>query len=313
MPPILRLRKPFPLPLSLVIGHWRPLPGTMPVLSSSRLNTNIRGTSVIERGKCAKVLCMRPSLPLRQVLLIWLLLNHLALVDSAADEKFKYRNRKVEFDSFKDLFGQKGIGLLRRALFEKYLLASPEGRQRAEQCHSTKAEAVWRTLAIEEKSTFLAIATALGNLQIDSGGLLLEGVESLEEIHGEARFASGERFMNNEAFRIYVKFQPAALAHIVQGTGKFKNLCTKNSFGYDGLGSRHPDVCRPEERSENQRATDNHPRLHFNFTPSTRCVDIDIDYERGLLHLTRDNSNVLAGDHLRTFEKEYCEPGFGFD
>jgi len=52
------------------------------------------------------------SLHLTQVLLIWLLLNHLVLVDSAADEKFKYRNRKVEFDSFKDLFEQKGVGLL---------------------------------------------------------------------------------------------------------------------------------------------------------------------------------------------------------
>ena len=71
----------------------------------------------------------RASLHLTQVVLIWLLLNHLALF-SAADEKFKYRNRKVEFDSFKDLFGQNGVGLLRRVLFEKYLQASPEGRQR---------------------------------------------------------------------------------------------------------------------------------------------------------------------------------------
>ena len=60
----------------------------------------------------------RASLHLTQVLLTWLLLNHLALV-SAADEKFKYRNRKVEFDSFKDLFGQNGVGLLRRVLFSR--------------------------------------------------------------------------------------------------------------------------------------------------------------------------------------------------
>ena len=242
----------------------------------------------------------------------FLLISHLAVVRAKADEKFKYRNRKVEFDSFKELFGQKGVGPLRRMLFEKYLQASPEGRQRAEQCHSAKAEAVWRTLAIEEKSTFLAITIALGSLRVENGSLL-EWIESLEEIHGETRFLGGQRFMNNEAFRIYVKLQPEGMVHLVMGTGEFRNLCTKRSFGYNGLGSRHPDVCRADERFENQRSTDNYPHLHFNFTPSTRCVDIDIDYDRGLLHLTRDNSNVLAGDHLRTFEKEYCGAGFRFD
>jgi hypothetical protein len=253
----------------------------------------------------------RASLHLTQVVLIWLLLNHLALF-CAADEKFKYRNRKVEFDSFKDLFGQNGVGLLRRVLFEKYLQASPEGRQRAEQCGSTQAEAVWRTVAIEEKSTFLAITAALGSLRVENGSLL-EWIESLEEIHGETRFLGGERFMNNEAFRIYVKLQPEGMVHLLQASGELRNLCTKRSFGYNGLGSRHPDLCQPDERYENQRSTDNYPHLHFNFTQSTRCVDIDIDYGRGLLHLTRDNSNVLAGDHLRAFEKEYCEPGFQFD
>ncbi len=237
---------------------------------------------------------------------------HLALIDAAADNKFKYRNRKVEFGSFKDLFGQKGLGPLRRILFERYLQASEEGRRRVEKCHSVKAEAVWRTLAVEERSTFLAITAALGNLQVENGSLL-EWIESLEEIHGETRFPGGERFMNNQAFRIYVKLQPAALAHLVQRKGTFRNLCAKRSFGYDGLGSHHPDICRPEERFESQRSTDNYPHLHFNFTPSTRCVDIDIDYDKGLLHLTRDNSNILADDHLRTFEKEYCDPGFRFD
>jgi hypothetical protein len=47
-----------------------------------------------------------------QVLFACLLLNQLALIDVTADEKFKYRDRKVEFDSFKDLFEQKGVGLL---------------------------------------------------------------------------------------------------------------------------------------------------------------------------------------------------------
>jgi hypothetical protein len=236
------------------------------------------------------------------------MLGYLAAVPANAAEKFKYRDRKVEFDSFKELFGRKGVGAQRRVLFEKYLQKSGEGRRRAEKCRSTKPEAVWRTLTIEEKSTFLAITAALGNLRAENGSVL-DWIESIEEIHGETRLANGKRFMNNEAFRIYVVLQPAGLGHIVLGRGRFENLCTKRSFGYDGLGSRHPDTCRPEEKFDNQRATENHPRIHFNFTPSSRCVDIDIDYEKGLLHLTRDNSNVLAGDHLKTFEKEYCDPG----
>lgn len=252
------------------------------------------------------------SVSMMQILFAWLLISHVAVVNAEAADKFKYRDRTVAFDSFKDLFGQKGVGPIRRVLFERYLQASKEGKQRVERCRSAKAEAVWRTLANEEKSTFLAITQALSSLQVEAGSLL-EWIESLEEIHGEKRLPDGQRFMNNEAFRIYVRLRPAGIAHIVQGSGKFRNICTKRTFGYNGLGSRHPDACRPEERFENQRSTDNYPHLHFNLTPGTRCVDIDIDYDRGLLHLTRDNSNVLAGDHLRTFEKEYCDPGFRFD
>jgi hypothetical protein len=90
-------------------------------------------------------------------------------------------------------------------------------------------------------------------------------------------------------------------------------MCTKRSFGYDGLGTRHPDFCRPQHKFEHQRSVDNFPHLHFNFTESSGCVDIDIDYERGLLHLTRDNSNALADEHWRTFKKQYCDPGFRLD
>jgi hypothetical protein len=254
----------------------------------------------------------RCPLSMNHLLLAWLLLNHIAAPEATADDKFKYRGRKVAFESFKDLFSEQGVGPIRRVIFEGYLQGSEEGRQRVEKCHSPKAEVVWRTLTIEEKSTFLAITEALSALEVEAASLL-QWIESLEEIHGETRFPDGRRFMNNEAFRIYVKVTPAGIAHLVQRTGKFKNLCTKRSFGYDGLGSRHPDVCRPDKKSDNQRSTDNYPHLHFNLTPSTRCVDVDIDYDSGLLHLTRDNSNVLAGNHLRIFEKEYCEPGFHFD
>jgi hypothetical protein len=243
----------------------------------------------------------------------WLLLYQAALTDAQGSEKFKYRGQKYVLDSYKDLFGNNPEGQSRRMLFEKYLLQSDEGKRRAIKSSSRKGEAVWRTLTPEEKTTFLAITAALESLQAESGINLLEWVESLEEIHGENNFSDQRRFDNNEAFRIYTRLKPAAVAHITQGTGQFKNICTKRSFGYDGLGSRHPDFCRPDHKFEHQRSTDNHPHLHFNFTESSGCVDIDIDYERGLLHLTRDNSNVLADEHWRTFKKQYCDPGFRSD
>jgi hypothetical protein len=243
----------------------------------------------------------------------WLLLHQAAVTDAQASEKFKYRGRKFVLDSYKDLFGNGPAGQSRRMLFENYLQQSDEGRLRAARSSTQKSEAVWRTLTAEEKTTFLAIIAALESLQAESGINLLEWVESLEEIHGENKFSDGRRFDNNEAFRIYTKLKSAAVAHIAQGAGQFKNTCTKHSFGYDGLGSRHPDFCRPEDKFEHQRSTDNHPHLHFNFTGRSGCVDIDIDYDRGLLHLTRDNSNVLADEHLRTFKKQYCDPGFRSD
>ena len=243
----------------------------------------------------------------------WLLLHQVAVTNVQASEKFKYSGQKYVLDSYKDLFENNPVGQSRRMLFEKYLQQSDEGELRAGRSGGRKAEAVWRTLTLEEKTAFLAITAALGSLQAESGINLLEWVESLEEIHGENKFSDGRRFDNNEAFRIYTKLKPAAVAHIAQGKGQFNNICTKRFFGYDGLGSRHPDFCRPEDKFEHQRSTDNHPHLHFNFTESSGCVDIDIDYEKGLLHLTRDNSNVLADEHWRTFKKQYCDPGFRSD
>lgn len=246
-------------------------------------------------------------------LLAWLLLSQGGVTETRASEKFKYKGRKYVLESYKDLFGNNPVGQSRRLLFERYLQQSDEGKLRAARCSTRKAEVVWRTLTPEEKTTFLAITAALGSLQAESGINLLEWVTSLEEIHGENMFSDGRRFDNNEAFRIYTKLQAAAVAHIAQGKGQFKNICSKRSFGYDGLGTRHPDFCRPQHKFEHQRSTDNYPHLHFNFTESSGCVDIDIDYERGLLHLTRDNSNVLADEHLRTFKKQYCDPGFRSD
>ncbi|PYV86385.1 MAG: hypothetical protein DMG05_19835 [Acidobacteria bacterium] len=247
------------------------------------------------------------------ILLAWLVLNQAGVTYTQASEKLKYKGRKYVLESYKDLFGNRPVGQSRRMLFEKYLQQSDEGKLRAARCSTRKAEAVWHTLTPEEKTTFLAITAALGSIENEAGINLLEWVESLEEVHGENKFSDGRRFDNNEAFRIYTKLQPAAVSHIAQGKGQFRSICTKRSFGYDGLGTRHPDFCRPQHKFEHQRSVDNFPHLHFNFTESSGCVDIDIDYERGLLHLTRDNSNVLADEHWRTFNKQYCDPGFRSD
>src|SRR5206468_2662787 len=167
---------------------------------------------------------------LRRLIIVqsaWLLLYQAALTDAQASEKFKYRGQKYVLDSYKALFENNPLGQSRRMLFEKYLQQSDEGKLRAARSGARKAEAVWRTLTLEEKTTFLAITAALESLQAESGINLLEWVESLEEVHGENKFSDGRRFDNNEAFRIYTKFQPAAVAHVAQGAGQFKNLCTK--------------------------------------------------------------------------------------
>ena len=141
---------------------------------------------------------------------------------------------------------------------------------------------------------------------------MLDWVVSLQEIHGERSPPNNNRYPNNKAFRLYVKLNEAALEHIHEGDTfyrDFYNTCTEEYFPYDGSGSRHPDFCAPK-RFDLQRKTDNYPNIQFNVSLNTGCADIDIDYRKGLAHMLRDNSNVLASGHTLRFLQEYCDPGF---
>ncbi len=95
----------------------------------------------------------------------------------------------------------------------------------------------------------------------------------------------------------------------VKGSVPLRNACVNRPLPWNGAGSRHPDFCRPGSSFELERKTDNLPNVQFNLTPGTRCADIDLDYERGLAHLGRGNSDVLAEDHSVKFQSVYCEFG----
>jgi hypothetical protein len=224
--------------------------------------------------------------------------------------EFEYGEEEYVLDRYPDLFAGSQLGNSRRALFEEYLANSVEGRERSQRAGTSEGEKVWATLTVEEATTFLAVTAAMANLEVENGVNLMQWIDSLEEIHGENALLSGERYKNDQAFRILVKLTPDAISHIEDGKGHFNNLCKSEQVGYDGLGSTHPDYCRPDERFDKERKTDNHPNLQFNFSVGPRCADIDIDYRRGFTHLTLDNSNVLASKQVLDFEKEYCDPGF---
>ena len=213
---------------------------------------------------------------------------------------FDYRGELYEMDMYSTLFSDSALGEARRDLFARYVTDAADGRRRGQ-----NPESVWEDgLTWTEKATFLAITAALHRLKTDDGDRLLDWVVSIEEIHGDAPI-----FDNNQAFRLYVRLDDAAVRHIDAGRGEFVNTCKTEPVAYDGFGSRHPDFCT-NDLFDLQRKTDNRPNVQFNLSRDTRCADIDIDYRRGILHLTRDNSNVLASGHLRRFVAEYCDPGF---
>ncbi len=221
---------------------------------------------------------------------------------------FEYKGVGYEMDSYQELFSGDPLAEGRRSLFEDYLSSAPEGRFRSSGGKS--ASEVWEALTWEEKTTFLAITGALHKLATEAGEGLLGWAESLQEIHGEVSVTGGKEYKNDEAFRLFVKLTQEAVAHIDAGNGSFSNACTAVSVTYDGLGSSHGDFCAPGEDFEGERKTANHPNLQFNYSRGSRCADIDIDYRKGLGHLSRDNSNVLASKQIRKFEEQYCDAGF---
>jgi len=225
----------------------------------------------------------------------------------ADPEVFVYRNVQYEMDAYSVTFGGDAIGTARRGMFDAYLANTTEGRARA--AGAKDAEEAWKSLSWEEKTTFLANTAALHRLATEAGVSLLDWVLSLEQIHGETSLLEGRRYSNNEAFRLYVRLSPSAIVHLENGSGTFRNACTADTLPYDGLGSTHPDFCGTGS-FDFERKTDNHPNLQFNVSRDTGCADVDIDYRPGLLHITRDNSNVLASRQILKFEQEYCDPGF---
>jgi len=224
-------------------------------------------------------------------------------------EEVPYRNTVFLLDCHGRLFGPNDLGPFRQRIFERYLQEAPEGKLRVTRAQSADPARVWGHLTAEEKATFVAITGALGTLAESGGVKLNEWVIRLDAVHGEMDFGTGRTFGSNQAFRLYAQISDAARRHLLAGAGTFQNVCTKLALAYDGLGSRHPSYCQPPRRFEVERKTDLLPNLQFNFNRSNQCADIDIDYDRGVAHLGRDNSNVLHEQHVEEFHRAYCDPG----
>jgi hypothetical protein len=80
----------------------------------------------------------------------------------------------------------------RLRLFENYLKNSVEGRARASAGTQTATtQQMWDALTVEEQTTFLAVTAALGVVHDQSGSSLLEWIDSLEEINGDAPYLKG--------------------------------------------------------------------------------------------------------------------------
>ena len=223
---------------------------------------------------------------------------------------FRYRGDTYVMDDYAKLFGKNQLGETRRVLFESYLANSTEGKARRRVSSSGTAREVWTTLTREEQATFLSITAALATLTTNGGSNVLHWIASLNEIHGEQAFLDDREFKNNEAFRLYATLAPESVNHLEAAKESFVSSCFEADLGYDGSGSKHPDFCRITGDFDAERKTDNHPNLQFNYSPESRCTDIDIDYRRGFQHLARDNSNILANKQVLKFNKQYCDPGF---
>jgi hypothetical protein len=233
---------------------------------------------------------------------------------TTADITFTYRGDTYVMDAFSTLFANTTLGNARRTLFETYLTSTPEGKKRVTDAGTADPEKVWAKLHVEEQTTFLAVTAGAGMLTARDGTTMLSYITTLDEIHGGVA-PGGADYANNEAFRIYVRLSQSGVDRLQDDEERFSNGCTQKQFGYGGTGSTHPDFCLLPKDFEFDVKTDNHPNIQFNLTPSTRCADVDLDYDTGFQHFTKDNSNVLADPalasaHVPKFIKQYCDPGF---
>lgn len=232
-------------------------------------------------------------------------------VDSA--EQFPYEDRTYELDGYNTLFASTSSpGKVRRKLFAEYLTMSPEGKARRVKASSDDPAVVWRTLAVEEKSTFVATTSAMYCVDVNAGqSRLIDWVLAIDEIHGDERFGGG-RLLASEAFRLYARLTPTALGLVRTKSGTFLNNCNNKAYGYLGWGGTHGDYCLPKTHFDSEAKFDGgfgFRGIQFNFNKSrSDCADIDIDYSQGC-HFTRGNSNVLddclLANHIERLKSEY--------
>lgn len=237
---------------------------------------------------------------------------------AAQGEPFTYKGKNYVMDPFTTLFSSATrVGTVRMQLFGAYLAATAEGMKRVTLTGSADPSKVWGKMTVEDRTTFLSITTALGALEVSKGVDLLTWLTSLEEIHGLAPPDSTSEYDNDKAYRLYVRMTSAGVQHVLDASGEFSNLCDKGTLDYGGLGSRHTDFCLLPNKFEDEGKTSNSPNLQFNVTAKNRCADIDLDFDNGILHGTKDNSNILGhqgvpfhANHLQSFMVDYCDPGF---
>lgn len=251
------------------------------------------------------------------VVLAWSLVDQPG-AKAAQGVPFTYKGKNYVMDPFTTLFSSATrVGKVRLQLLSDYLKLSAEGMKRVTQAGSSNPETVWDLMSIEERTTFLSITAALGALEASKGVDLLTWVTALEEIHGLGPPGSTAEYENEKAYRFYARMTPEGIQHVLDANGQFSNLCDKSTLTYGNIGSRHQDFCLLPNKFQDEGKTSNSPNLQFNVTAKNQCADIDLDFDTGILHGTKDNSNILGhqgvifhGSHLQSFNVDYCDPGF---
>jgi hypothetical protein len=227
--------------------------------------------------------------------------------EAQAPPPFTYRGQTFVMDDFAILFDMSPLGRERTRLFTGYLGNSTEGKARVAKAGSPSPEAVWKTMTVDERATFLSITKALDVLQPTSGPL--KWLDRVEEIHGDRSFTTGREWDSDKAFRLWARMTTAGI-DAVRREVPLRNMCRQSPETWNGDTLNHPDFCGTGG-FEFDRKTDKNPlpNVQFNITTKTACADIDLDYEGGLAHLGRSNSDVLDSDHSVKFRDKFCDFG----
>jgi hypothetical protein len=229
------------------------------------------------------------------------------LAEAQTGAPFTYQGQTFVMDDFAVLFDTSLLGRERTRLFTAYLSNSQEGKARVAKAGSSDAQIVWKSMTVDERATFLSVTKALDVLQPIKGPL--SWLDRIEEIHGDKSFATGREWDPNQAFRLWARMTPDGIA-AVRKQIPLRNACKNQPASWNGDSVNHPDFCA-SGGFEFDRKTDKDPlpNVQFNITTASACADIDLDYERGLAHFSRSNSDVLAGDHSVKFRNKFCDFG----